>query len=221
MIGATFITATHERKLDSDGRIESETIYRSRVYSRDEEEREILLGMWEDGEPVDADKLRDEQEKREKERRKRAKQMREGKGESEKNHSSRVLEPFLEEKAPNYRFPEIAADTMAGIAAWRITVDPLTETEDFVRGFAWLAQDDYRAIAERYEPAKMPSKIQSLNVAIDYTDIDGCPMPGRFQITGRGKALIFIKFHFQAEIFFDSVSINPDLPDSLFAIPGD
>lgn len=221
MTGATFVTTAHERKLDGDGKIEGETVYRSRVYSRDKEEREILLAMWEDGEPVDEDKLRDEQEKREKERRKRARKMREGQEESEQSHSARVLEPFLEEKAANYRFPEVAADTMAGIAAWRITIDPLTETEDYVRGFAWLAQDDYRPIAERYEPAEMPSKIQSLKVEIDYTDIDGCPMPGRFQITGRGKALIFIKFHFQAEIFFDSVSINPDLPDSLFAIPGD
>jgi hypothetical protein len=219
--GATFITTAHERKLDGDGNVENETVYRARVYTRDEQEREILLAMWEDGVPVEEKTLRKEQEKREKDRRKRAENARAKKGDSEEKQSSRVMEPFLLENESKYQFPAILADTMAGVNTWRVTVEPHEESEDYVRGFAWVAQDDCRPIAERYEPARMPSRIQALQVEIDYTAIDGCPMPERFRITGSGKALIFIKFNFQAEIHFDSVSINPDLPDSLFSLPED
>lgn len=216
---ATFVTTTHERKLDRDGNIENEKTYRSRVYARGKEQREVLLAMWENGEPVADKKLHEEQRKREKERQKREKELRSGKGESRKRNSSRVLEPLLAENEQDYLFPEVTPDTIGGINAWRVSVEPLAESEDLVRGFIWLDQTGCTPLAERYEPAKLPSKIQAMNVEIDYTEIDDSPMPGRFRITGNGKALFFIKFNFQAEVIFDSVRINPELPDSLFVSP--
>lgn len=212
----TYVMTSHERKLDfSKGTLKKETTSRYRVYARHGEEREVLEAMWRDGEPVTGKKLQREIEHHEKERRKWAAKWKD----DEETRSSRMLEPLLAENAGSYDYTAIALDTVDGIEAWRITVEPREESEDLMRGDVWVETGSYRALAEEYVPAKLPGKLHAFSIRMEYAETDfHCAVPRRFRVAGYGKALIFIKFRFEAEVFFDSVMIDSGLPDSLFEL---
>lgn len=215
----TYIATTHERRLDSDGTIKEEKTFRTRVYARSDQEREVLEAMWKNGEPVSEKTLRKEGEKREEERRGRAGNKEDRKEKRGARRDVGILEPFAAENSDRYLFSDIVGDTIHGVATWRITVAPQEDSEDLVRGTAWVRTDTYDAVAEEYEPAKLPNKMQALAFELEYEPVGiGCAMPQYFHIAGHGKVLIFIKFNFEAEVIIDSVEINPGLPDSLFEI---
>ena len=215
----TYIATTYERRLDSDGAVKEVKTFRARVYARPDQEREVLEAMWENGEPVPEKTLRKEKKKREEERRSRAENTEDRDDKNGGRRDVGVLEPFAAENSGRYLFPAVVRDTLRGIETWKITVDPQEDTEDLVRGTAWVRTDTYDAVAEEYEPAKLPSKMQALAFELEYEPIGtGCVMPQHFRIAGHGRVLIFIKFNFEAEVIIDSVEVNPGLPDSLFEI---
>ncbi|MEW5701642.1 MAG: hypothetical protein AB1792_05375 [Candidatus Zixiibacteriota bacterium] len=217
-----YITVTRERKLDGEGRIEKETTYKSRVYVRHDDQREFLEAMWEDGQPVSDKKLRSEQDDRRKQQRKQLQERRKKKGEEREKGTFRMLDPFREDPVPDYDLTAISPDTLSGVPVWKVAVQPRRESEDLLAGMAWVTIDTYRAIAESYRLAKLPGGVKSMEMRFEYGEvIPQCAFPRHFLMRAHGRALLVIKFNMELDVQMDSVQIDPELPDSLFAMPED
>lgn len=216
-----FVQLTHERKLDSDGNLDKETTYKERVYARHGARRAFLEGMWEDGRPVSDKTLQNERADRQDKWRKREKSKAEHKADKDDDEASaEMLEPFKPKSANDYDFPSVTADTLDGHPAWKVEVAPRRESEDLVRGAAWVDATTFRAVAESYEPAKLPGGVKGMNMRVDYRAVaPGCAMPEHLLLRAHGRALVFIKFNIEFELAIDSVQVNPGLPDSLFVLP--
>jgi hypothetical protein len=214
----TYLSTVHERELKDDGTVKSEKIYKSRHFVRNEDAREILEAMWEDGEPVQSSKLASEQKKRDKERAKQRKARVDKKSDEEGgSRSQEMLGPLRPQHIANYTFPDVIADEVNGVACWRISVLPVREDEDLVKGFIWVEQGVDRPVAEEYELSKRPGPLKEFGIRMDYEPmLEDCAMVRRVHVHGRGKALLIIKFNFDVELVVDSVRVNPGLPDSLF-----
>jgi hypothetical protein len=220
----TFLTTVHERELRDDGSIKNEKTFRVRHHIRDREPREILEAMWINGEPVEADRLAEEQAKREKDHRHRRSKTRDGQiGDGEEvSRSLSMLLPFLPQHRANYEFPEMVADTIRGMNCWRITVNPLTDDDRLVKGTLWVEQETYRAVLEEYDIANPPGPPKASKLLLEHEPLlHDCAVPKYIRIRGKGKAFLIIAFNFEVEMFLDSVQVNPGLPDSLFASPSD
>lgn len=217
----TYLSTVHERELRDDGSAKSEKVYRTRHYVRGEDYLEVLEAMWEDGEPVAASKLADEQRKRDKERAKRRKEHVDKKSDDEPgSHSQEMLAPLKPEHIANYRFPAVVEEEVGGVACWRLSVEPVRDDEDLVRGSIWVARAGGHPVAEEYELAKRPGPLKEFRIRIDLQPIAAdCVVPRRVHLKGRGKALLLFKFSFDVEVLLDSVVVNPGLPDSIFAVP--
>ena len=222
IVEMTFVTLVHEREVRDDGTIKHEKSFKSRIFVRDKEAHAYLEAMWEDGEPVTASRLADEQKKREKARRKRLEELRgsteDGHGEGSRALS--MLQPFLPGHSGNYEFPEVAADTVNGIPCWRVVVNPRSDEGRLVRGHLWVEQESYRAVAEEYVIPDLPGPPGESTVLLEHVPLlDDCAVPRHMLVRGKGKAFFFISFNFELEMFLDSVQVNPGLADSLFAVP--
>lgn len=214
----TYLTTVRERELKDDGTVKSEKIYKSRHFVRDKDAREILEAMWEDGEPVEPSKLANEQKKRDKERAKQRKARVDKRSDDDGgSRSQEMLGPLRPEHIANYTFPEVAADEIDGIACWKLTVKPVRDDEDLVKGFIWVERGSDRPVSEQYELSKRPGPLKEFGIRMDYDAmLERCAMVRRVHVHGRGKALLVIKFNFDVELLIDSVQVNPGLPDSLF-----
>ena len=219
IVEMTFVSTLRERELRDDGTIKTEKLSKSRYFVRNEDSREVLEAMWEDGQPVPESKLKDEREKRDKERLKREKKR--SKGEPEDNsRSASVMEPFKDTHANNYTFPEAVADSVGDIACWKITVAPTREDKILVKGYVWIEQGTGRPVREEYDMANRPGAVKDFGIVMEHAPIVGhCAFPKLFQLHVRGKALLLIKFNVDVEMRLDSVQVNPGLPDSLFVTP--
>jgi hypothetical protein len=217
-----YLSTTHERELDSDGKVEKETVYKSRVYVRHDDQREIIVAMWDNGQPVSDKKLREENADREKQRRKQAKERQKKQEDEEEKGSFSMMDPFHDRHRDDYDFAPITPDTLAGLPVWKINVQPRQESEDLFRGTAWVTTDTYRAVAEEYQLAKLPSGVKGMDMRFDYGEvIPPCAFPRHFLMRAHGRALLVIKFNMEVDVQMDSVQVDPALPDSLFAIPED
>lgn len=222
IVEMTFITMVHGRELRDDGTIKHEKTYKIRHFIRDRDLREVLEAMWEDGEPVPASRIADEQKKREKERHRRLDELRKrpGRSEPDGSRSLSMLQPFLPNHRANYEFPDMAADTVDGVTCWRITVNPLSDDDKLVKGVLWVEQNTYRAVAEEYVLANPPGPARESSLWLKHVPLlDQCAVPRHIRVRGKGKAFLIISFNFELEMFLDSVQVNPSLPDSLFSDP--
>jgi hypothetical protein len=221
IVELTFVATLRERELRDDGPIKKEKLSKSRFYVRGEASSEVLEAMWEDSQPISESKLKDEREKREKERAKRQKK-RNDRDEGDDSRSATVMEPFKPEHVNDYTFPDAVSDSVGDIACWKITVAPTRDDEDLVKGYAWIEQGTGRAVREEYDMANRPGPVKDFGIVMEHSPIlDRCAFPDLFRLHVRGKALLLIKFNVDVELQFDSVQVNPGLPDSLFATPAE
>ena len=225
-----FVSVTHERELDGDGKVNKETVYRSRVYARHDQQHEFLEGIWENGQPVSDAKLREEQKDHEKQWKKSVKERQKEKADRDAGKQSdesqgksfQMMDPFRERHRNDYDFTPITPDTLAGRSVWKIGIQPRRESEDLFRGNVWVTADAYRPLAEEYELAKLPSGVKGMRMRFDHVSLpSGCSFPQHVLMRAHGRALLVIKFNMEVETQMDSVQVNPGLPDSLFTVGAD
>lgn len=127
------------------------------------------------------------------------------------------MEPFYPENRDKYIFTLAGKELTHGCIAYHIIADCLVDDENLFEGGFWFEINHLNLLHAEFRPAKMPSKIKTLEMIKDYAPVEaGYWLPVGFRLRGKGQVLLFIKFNFAVEERYSRWEVNRDLPDSFF-----
>jgi hypothetical protein len=127
------------------------------------------------------------------------------------------VEVFYPEKRSNYEFTLKGVETREGYACYHIIADCLVEKDSLIEGEYWFETEGLNPACVQFHPAKLPNPLKQLDMEMWYAPDDaGRWLPIKFQLLGRGKVMLFIKFNFEVDEKYFDHRINTGLSESFF-----
>ena len=203
----TMMVESYTRKLDGDDKVKEEKRFLKKYYYRDSRFHEQLLEYYLENERQDQKALED-QIKDNNERRKKGRM---------RDASIDPMKLFYPDRRGDYDFALIGDETREGYDCWHITADCNVEDENMMEGDFWIEKQGGNVAYCDFHPAKMPSKIKNLDMQRQFIPTEsGFWLPTYFHLKGNGKVMIFIKFNFEVEEYYQDYDINTGFDDAIF-----
>lgn len=140
-----------------------------------------------------------------------------------RNASFPILRPFRDSVGASYEFQYegIVPESESGRLCHLFRVNPKRDDDTLVQGSYYFDSESFLPIRADFTPAKLPKgmmfRLAFLSMTMLYTQSsDGVYLPDRFEITGRGKAALFIGVRIEGTEVYRNPEINTGIPDSLF-----
>ena len=174
---------------------------------------EEYLEYYEEGEKKDRQKCDEKgQEQIEKAKKRKA-----------KNISTPMLRPFYPEEREFYEitYNGVSDEKIDDYICHHFTAKSLVENEDFINGDYYFEAESFNLVRVDFVPAKLPSGVmfnmKNLSMSVRYgPTAEGYWLPQQFDISGKGKAIMFIGVKFAGVEYFRNPQINTGLSDEIF-----
>ncbi len=142
-----------------------------------------------------------------------------------KNLSTPILRPFYHEFREFYEidYNGVTDEKIDDYICHHFTVKSLEEHEDFINGDFYFEAESFNLVRVDFTPAKLPGgmmfKMKNLNMSIRYGPTsEGLWFPLQFDISGKGKAIMFIGVNFAGVEYFRNPQINTGLSNEIFEV---
>ena len=195
------------RKLSGDGDIKEEKRFIKTYYFKDTLFKSEFHEYYKDDELQGEKDLKKEIEEARKRREK---------GRS-RDASVQPLLPFYPDLRADYEFELNGTETRDGYRCYRVKARSKIKDEDRLEGEYWIDMEKYRLVYVEFHPAKLPGPIKQLDMQMTYAlTEDNYWLMRKFHMYGRGKVMVFIKFHFEVEELYSDYRINTGLSEDIF-----
>ena len=198
---------SYVRSLKGDGEVKEEKQYARKYFIQDTLLKIEFINYYKDGVLQDEEELQ-KQIKAERDRRKQGRN---------RDASVNPLQPFFPQNRQYYAFSMPGIERQHGCVCYHVVADCLVDNEDMLEGDYWIEVNHLNLVHAEFRPARMPSKIQQLDMTKSYAPVEyGYWLPVGFHLIGRGKVLIFIKFNFEVEEKYLRHKIHVEVADDFF-----
>lgn len=155
------------------------------------------------------------------------KQVRERKEKAKKrkanNVSFRAITPFLESHRDAYKidYVGLSRDKVEGYTCHQFHVEPLEASDTLIIGDYYFDSESFNLARSEFSPSKLVKKLmfklKELKISINYAPVgDNYWLPNRVDVTGKGKAALFIGVNFATTEYYRNPVINQGVPEKLF-----
>ncbi|MBN1837281.1 MAG: hypothetical protein JW820_15610 [Spirochaetales bacterium] len=193
--------------------VERETVSLRRVYTRKPDlVRNEYLSM-----RIDGRLLSEEEMERELAKQRRGGGGGQGGGE---RGGGQFQSPFSPEAAEQYEFRLIGEVEFEGQPAWEIGFAPRAPDPRRMEGRALFSRDGYQPLYVEMVPSKLPGVLEELSMSMRFAPVQGYWLPERFLMNMRLRVSVIVTLAdriLTIEDRYSGYSLNPGLPDSLFA----
>jgi hypothetical protein len=218
----TFDAELVEGERDDDGRLKEKMRFEKTVYLMYAEDTtffsEVYLRAFKDGEELDSAKTAEQvRERREKKKKRGGRDL-----------SWTVLHPFYPENRALYKIEYVGLvdGYLDDLVCHRFLVTAKDKDPELINGDYYFETEAFNLARVDLSPAKLTSglmfKLHRLDMTLIYGPTpEGYWLPRRFDVTGKGKAALFIGVKFAGTEYYRNPRINTGLNAKLFEVEDD
>jgi len=159
----------------------------------------------------------EEMEKQVKERREKARKRKAN------NVSFRAITPFLKSHRDLYKIDLIGLtrEQIEGYTCYHFHIEPIEPADTLIVGDYYFDSESFNLVRIEFSPSKLVKKLmfklKELKITINYAPVgDNYWLPSRVDVTGKGKAAIFIGVNFATTEYYRNPVINQGVPEEPF-----